>query len=84
MDDGIRTHDDRDHNPGLYQLSYAHHNFPNFTVKPDPVHNIVGFGAPGRTRTCNPRLSLPTTVFTAAHNAFVVWTISSPSQAPHV
>ena len=25
MDDGTRTHDDRDHNPGLYQLSYAHH-----------------------------------------------------------
>ncbi len=27
MDDGTRTHDDRDHNPGLYQLSYAHHWF---------------------------------------------------------
>ena len=25
VSDGIRTHDDRDHNPGLYQLSYAHH-----------------------------------------------------------
>ena len=25
VDDGIRTHDDRVHNPGLYQLSYAHH-----------------------------------------------------------
>ena len=25
MDDGTRTHDNRDHNPGLYQLSYAHH-----------------------------------------------------------
>ena len=25
MDDGTRTHDDRIHNPGLYQLSYAHH-----------------------------------------------------------
>ncbi len=25
VDDGIRTHDDRNHNPGLYQLSYAHH-----------------------------------------------------------
>ena len=22
--DGIRTHDHRDHNPGLYQLSYGH------------------------------------------------------------
>ncbi len=25
MDDGARTHDNRNHNPGLYQLSYAHH-----------------------------------------------------------
>ena len=23
---GTRTHDNRDHNPGLYQLSYSHHN----------------------------------------------------------
>ena len=23
--DGARTHDHRNHNPGLYQLSYAHH-----------------------------------------------------------
>ena len=28
MDDGDRTHDGRDHNPGLYQLSYAHHRKP--------------------------------------------------------
>ena len=25
MNDGTRTHDGRNHNPGLYQLSYAHH-----------------------------------------------------------
>lgn len=25
MTDGVRTHDNRDHNPGLYQLSYGHH-----------------------------------------------------------
>ena len=25
MDDGARTHDRRNHNPELYQLSYAHH-----------------------------------------------------------
>lgn len=24
--DGTRTHDNRDHNPGLYQLSYNRHN----------------------------------------------------------
>ena len=23
--DGTRTHDNRNHNPGLYQLSYGHH-----------------------------------------------------------
>ena len=23
--DGTRTRDSRDHNPGLYQLSYGHH-----------------------------------------------------------
>ena len=31
VDDGTRTHDDRDHNPGLYQLSYAHHYFRYLT-----------------------------------------------------
>ena len=25
VDDGTRTHDDRNHNPGLYQLSYSRH-----------------------------------------------------------
>ena len=39
--DGARTHDNRNHNPGLYQLSYSHHKT---------------FGAPDRNRTCNPRL----------------------------
>ena len=24
VDDGTRTHDSRNHNPGLYQLSYVH------------------------------------------------------------
>ena len=26
--DGTRTHDSRNHNPGLYQLSYGHHRSP--------------------------------------------------------
>src|SRR5689334_1005964 len=26
VSDGARTRDNRDHNPGLYQLSYAHHD----------------------------------------------------------
>ena len=28
VDDGARTHDNRNHNPGLYQLSYDHHIKP--------------------------------------------------------
>ena len=27
---GTRTHDDWNHNPGLYQLSYSHHNIATF------------------------------------------------------
>ena len=66
-----------------------------------PVQQPPGLrkaGTPDRTRTCNLRLSLPTTAF-AAHRTrtrglavpvqvparwFVVWTISSPSQVGHV
>jgi hypothetical protein len=29
VDDGTRTHDDWNHNPGLYQLSYTHHKTVN-------------------------------------------------------
>ena len=35
MDDGTRTHDDRNHNPGLYQLSYTHHRinyYPHYLM----------------------------------------------------
>ena len=42
MADGTRTHDDRNHNPGLYQLSYSHH------------WKLTG--VPDRNRTCNPQL----------------------------
>ena len=31
--DGTRTHDDRNHNPGLYQLSYSHRRALNYRVK---------------------------------------------------
>nr|SPS05940.1 conserved protein of unknown function [Candidatus Nitrotoga fabula] len=47
MADGTRTHDNRNHNPGLYQLSYSHH-MENSTR---PV-----IGVPDRNRTCNPQL----------------------------
>ncbi len=48
MDDGTRTRDGRNHNPGLYQLSYVHHRL-----------NSGSGGAPGRNRTCNRRLRRP-------------------------
>ena len=32
VNDGARTHDNRNHNPGLYQLSYAHHNDEFFAM----------------------------------------------------
>ena len=47
MNDGARTRDSRNHNPGLYQLSYVHHTLHFYT-------SILG--APGRTRTCYPQL----------------------------
>ena len=47
--DGARTHDSRNHNPGLYQLSYNHHYNRLFLI----------YGASGRIRTCYPRLRRP-------------------------
>ena len=46
VDDGTRTHNNRDHNPGLCQLSYIH-------------HRSCMSGAPGRTRTCDRRIRNP-------------------------
>ena len=55
MDDGARTHDRRDHNPELYQLSYVHHCKNCF----DRLRTGLPFGTPGRTRTFNRRLRRP-------------------------
>ena len=33
MADGTRTHDDQNHNLGLYQLSYSHHRAYDCSVK---------------------------------------------------
>ncbi len=55
VNDGTRTHDNRDHNPGLYQLSYAHHD-NSFFLSPN---YLTSYGTPGRTRTCYPRLRRP-------------------------
>jgi hypothetical protein len=49
VDDGARTHDNRNHNPGLYQLSYIHHCVAS---KADNGKT----GLPDRNRTCNPQL----------------------------
>ena len=68
--DGIRTHDNRNHNPGLYQLSYSHRCVdqngvgPRITCCAEPITvNLRGrlrqIGAPDRTRTCYPRLRRP-------------------------
>ena len=73
--DGARTHDNRNHNPGLYQLSYGHHSclywITNYPAKPraapviQPQHvtqmglSKTKTGAPDRTRTCNLRLRRP-------------------------
>src|SRR2546428_6643843 len=58
--DGTRTHDNRNHNPGLYQLSYSHHccgtrRTNSYAIAP----SIIQSGAPDRTRTCYPRLRRP-------------------------
>ena len=31
--DGTRTHDNRNHNPGLYQLSYSHRRAKKYNLK---------------------------------------------------
>ena len=69
VDDGTWTHDNRNHNPGLYQLSYAHHWGVIVYMRIDKHVNERfchcgqdlpdSHGAPGRIRTCDPRLRRP-------------------------
>ena len=45
--DGTRTHDDQNHNLGLYQLSYSHHRtlkYTHFRPLPDRVTACDPFG----------------------------------------
>ena len=49
MDDGTRTHDNRDHNPGLYQLSYVHRRIH----RPNGSHRLPAYGS-----SLHPRLPL--------------------------
>lgn len=51
VDDGTRTHDSRNHNPGLYQLSYSHHSC--FRSSTRPFNRRTFDGAPDRIRTCD-------------------------------
>ena len=61
--DGARTHDRRNHNPELCQLSYAHQRLSTFSRAILTTLGAAEYphrrGAPGRTRTCNPRLRRP-------------------------
>ncbi len=57
VDDGTRTHDDRDHNPGLYQLSYAHHGIQILARLAPPVHSL--FSRKWRARQDGPPFSRP-------------------------
>src|SRR5690606_38989082 len=42
VNDGIRTRDNWNHNPGLYQLSYIHH-YIWFLISSDQVARLTGF-----------------------------------------
>ena len=48
--DGARTHDNRNHNPGLYQLSYSHHRkeiIAETFLSQAPCASVFGFAALG-------------------------------------
>ena len=65
--DGNRTRDHRSHNPVLYQLSYSHHCYWAMPPAPPMCRTAIDIaarmlrasGAPGRIRTCDPRLRRP-------------------------
>ena len=59
MDDGNRTHDRRSHNPELYQLSYVHQRKSASKLTRSVSTRGRLFGAPGGTRTPDPRLRRP-------------------------
>ena len=63
VDDGARTHDRWNHNPELYQLSYAHHCSARYSTtvfhRCTPAQAIFG-----RLRAVSNRLSLRGAYFT--------------------
>ena len=46
VDDGTRTHDGRDHNPGLYQLSYVHHRLRQEPSRFNGLRSSIPCGKP--------------------------------------
>jgi hypothetical protein len=58
VDDGIRTHDDRNHNPGLYQLSYVHQQNVLF-LSSEAMARLAGFepATPSLEGWCSIRMS---------------------------
>src|SRR5512139_3119739 len=53
VDDGTRTRDSRNHNPGLYQLSYVHRRTRNRLARPAGVEPAT----PGLEGRCSIQLS---------------------------
>ena len=52
MDDGARTHDRRNHNPELYQLSYAHHCYARLFYLLFPLNVEAGPTGEFRSLLC--------------------------------
>jgi hypothetical protein len=46
--DGTRTHNHRDHNPGLYQLSYGHRGDDSLAAAEPALMRLGGFEPPTR------------------------------------
>ena len=44
--DGARTHDNRNHNPGLYQLSYSHRSAHNYSGSLARLREAPVIGSP--------------------------------------
>src|SRR5471032_2642915 len=57
--DGARTHDNRNHNPGLYQLSYSHHCLTSYYLSSSPGTGLLN----RETRLYEQRFALPTPLF---------------------
>lgn len=60
--DGARTHDNRNHNPGLYQLSYSHHK--TFMARPTGIEPVTARLEGG----CSIRLSYGRSTYPVVHN----------------